>query len=185
MSPRLRLPTPAELPPDVRPLNQGARRNGEIGSVSRAVLFLRIFLFAAAVPVLMRLKIARVAAILEPGEEPRAVDAEYVKRVVAYIETAIRRGRPLIRPVCLTRGLARYYFLRRAGLDLSLRFGISRDDKQGKGRIGHCWLVRDGLPYLEREDPRPRYVEMYHISRETVGKPPAPKGVNAKHVIGT
>jgi hypothetical protein len=136
----------------------------------KAVLFLRVFLFAAAVPFLLRLKIARVAAVLEPGQEPHAVDPDLVKKILAYVESVIQRGRPLIRPGCLTRGLTRYYFLRRAGLDVSLHFGMSHAGNR-KEFVGHCWLVRQGQPYLEKEDPRPLYVEMYHISREDSRKP--------------
>jgi hypothetical protein len=32
--------------------------------------------------------------------------------------------------------------------------------------VGHCWLVKDGEPFMEHEDPRPRYIEMYRISKE-------------------
>jgi hypothetical protein len=58
--------------------------------------------------------------------------------------------------------LTRYYFLRRVGMDVSLCFGMGRHDK---GFMGHCWLVKDGEPFLEVEDPRPRYLEIYRISR--------------------
>lgn len=130
----------------------------------KLLLFLRIFLFAAAVPLLMRLKIARVAAILEPGGEPRNADPDLAKRIVAYVETAIRRGRPLVRSGCLTRGLTRYYFLRRAGLDVSLHFGMGRVGRE-KQFLGHCWLMKEGEPYLESRDPRSRYIETYRVSR--------------------
>lgn len=136
----------------------------KVPTVPKVFLFLRVFLFAAAVPLLTRLKIARVAAILEPGGEPRAVGPDLVKRILSYVETAIRRGRPLVRGGCLTRGLTRYYFLRRAGLDVSLHFGMGRVGR-GKQFQGHCWLVKDGEPYLERQDPRSLYVETYRVSR--------------------
>jgi hypothetical protein len=138
-------------------------------TLSNAFLFLRIFLFAAAVPCLLRLKIARVAAILEPGWEPWRADPERIERITAYVETVIKRGGPLVRPGCLTLGLTRYFFLRRAGVDVSLHFGMGRISK-GEGFVGHCWLLRDGEPYLERVDPRPSYVEMYRISRQDIRK---------------
>ncbi len=130
--------------------------------LSNAVLFLRILAFAAAVPYLLRLKLSRVAWALEPGRRPSAVREDNVRKITAYVEAAIRRGRPLVRPGCLTRGLTRYYFLRRAGIDLALCFGMGRLDEKF---VGHCWLVKDGEPFLEAEDPRPRYAEMYRISR--------------------
>jgi hypothetical protein len=74
---------------------------------------------------------------------------------------AIRRGRPLVRPGCLTRGVTRYYFFRRDGMDVSLCFGMSQVKEEF---VGHCWLVKDGVPFMETRDPRPLYVEMYRIS---------------------
>jgi hypothetical protein len=55
-----------------------------------------------------------------------------------------------------------YYFLRRAGLDVELSFGMGKLDDQ---YAGHCWLVKDGEPFLEDSDPRPRYATMYTFSR--------------------
>ena len=133
-------------------------------AVSDAFLFLRVFLFAAAVPYLMRFKLARLAAVLEPRWEPVPIDPNRVRKIAAYVQAAIERCRPLVRPGCLTLGLTRYYFFRRAGLDVSLHFGMGRIGKD-KEFVGHCWLVRGGVPYLEKQDPRPLYVEMYRISR--------------------
>jgi len=50
-------------------------------------------------------------------------------------------------------------------MDVSLHFGMGRIGKD-KEFVGHCWLVRNGEPYMEKEDPRPLYIEMYRISRE-------------------
>jgi len=74
---------------------------------------------------------------------------------------AIREGRPLVRPGCLTRGLTRYYFFRRDGMDVSLCFGMGQVKEEF---AGHCWLVKDGVPFMETRDPRPLYAEMYRIS---------------------
>ena len=74
---------------------------------------------------------------------------------------AIRAGRPLVRPGCLTRGVTRYYFFRRDGMDVSLCFGMGKFDEEF---VGHCWLVKDGVPFMEPRDPRPLYTEMYRIS---------------------
>jgi hypothetical protein len=131
--------------------------------VSNAALFVRVFAFAAAVPYLLRLKLPKVARAIESKRNPAVLHEGSVGKIVAYVETAIRRGRPFVRPGCLTRGLTRYYFLRRAGMDVALCFGMGRLDKEF---MGHCWLTSNGEPFLEVEDPRPRYVEMYRISRE-------------------
>jgi len=130
--------------------------------ISNTILFLRIFAFAAAVPYLLKLKLSRVGGVLEPGRNI-AVQEDTARRITAYIEIAIRSGQPLVRRGCLTRGLTRYYFLRRAGVDVALCFGMGGRDEEF---MGHCWLVKDGEPFLEAEDPRLRYVEMYRVSPE-------------------
>lgn len=141
------------------------KRSPRLPRISDVFLFLRVFVFAVAVPCLMRLKLARLAAVLEPGSDPRPVDSTRIRKISSYVERATRRGSPFVRPGCLTLGLTRYYFFRRAGMDVSLHFGIGRigEDKEF---AGHCWLVRDGKAYLEAVDPGPLYVEMYRISRE-------------------
>jgi len=141
-----------------------SRPSAKMRYISNAVLFVRIFAFAAMVPYLLRLKLPRVGGVLESDRNPVPVPVpeDSVRKITAYVETVIRRGKPLVRRGCLTRGLTRYYFLRRAGMDVTLCFGMGRLDKK---YIGHCWLVKDGEPFLEVEDPRARYLEMYRISR--------------------
>jgi hypothetical protein len=89
-------------------------------SFSNSILFLHVLAFATAVPFLMRLKLLRLASLLEPGSGFMTPDPATIERIAKYVEMAIRRGGPLVRRGCLTRGLTRYYFLRRAGIDVSL-----------------------------------------------------------------
>jgi len=129
-------------------------------SIPDAFLFFQVLFFAAAVPFLLRLKLSRVEALLEP-RVPSPADRDRVEQIAEYVEMAIREGRPVVRPGCLTRGVTRYYFFRRDGMDVSLSFGMGRV----KGEfVGHCWLVKDGMPFMETQDPRPLYAEMYRIS---------------------
>ena len=55
-----------------------------------------------------------------------------------------------------------FYFLRRAGADVELVFGMG---KHGDDYAGHCWLVKDGEPFLEQKDPRQKFATMYAIPR--------------------
>lgn len=129
--------------------------------VSNAILFLQVFAFATAVPFLLRLKLFRLGPLLEPRSSFMAPDKATVDRIVGYVETAIRRGGPLVRRGCLTRGLTRYYFFRRAGMDVSLCFGAGTAEK---AFVGHCWLEKAGEPFLEPTDPRTRFTVMHRIS---------------------
>jgi hypothetical protein len=128
--------------------------------ISDVFLFLQITCFAAIVPVLLRLKIWRLQALLEP-RAARPADRDRIEQITEYVEKAIREGRPFVRPGCLTRGVTRYYFFRRDGVDVSLCFGMGEIDGEF---AGHCWLVKDGVPFLETRDPRPLYSEMYRLT---------------------
>ena len=139
--------------------------NRKIPSVSDTFLFLHVFLFAAAVPHLMRLKLPYLAGVLKPRGEPQLADPERITKIDSYIERAIKWGSPFVRPGCLTLGLTRYYFFRRSEVDVSLHFGMGRI---GGEFVGHCWLTKGGEPYREKQDPRGLYVEMYSISRENI-----------------
>jgi hypothetical protein len=152
-----------------------ARALGELRGTHEAVLFIGVVMYAAAVPLLMRLPLTRSAALLTRDPQRRTPRPGEVERLDRLIELAPIVAHPLVRRGCLTRGVTLYWFLRRAGIDVELRFGLDpggdRLDRSGD-RLnpggdyeadGHCWLTLGGEPYLERLDPRPRFVEVYRI----------------------
>jgi hypothetical protein len=77
------------------------------------------------------------------------------------VQLAPRVGSPLVRTGCLTRGVTLFWFLRRAGLNVELRFGLNIADLGEPG--GHCWLALHGEPFLEKVDPRLRFAELYRL----------------------
>lgn len=82
-----------------------------------------------------------------------------------WVDAIMRRGRPVIRPGCQTRGVTLYYALRREGLDVALCFGVGTV----AGAVeGHCWIDLDGEPQLEPFDPRTAFTEVVRISRAGV-----------------
>jgi hypothetical protein len=88
------------------------------------------------------------------------VSSTTVEEIVRHFQRARALAAPVIRNNCLTRGMTLCYFLRRAGFDVSLSFGMGRID----GRFaGHCWLTESGTPFLENPDPRPLYAEFFRI----------------------
>lgn len=123
---------------------------------------LRILLFAAAVPLLLRVRrLPELPAWLEPrGKIFPPPDPETVQAAVARIDGVLAAGRPLVRSGCLTRGLTLYRFLRGMGADVSLRFGMG---KMNGEMSGHCWIVYRGEPLAERRDPRPLFSETWRI----------------------
>jgi hypothetical protein len=110
----------------------------------------------------MRLPIDRLARWIEPWRRRPAEPAPHeVHALVASIDHLLQRGRPLLKQGCLTRGVTLYRFLRRAGADVSLRFGIGQID----GAVAaHCWIVYRGEPLAERRDPRGVFTEMWTIA---------------------
>ena len=115
------------------------------------MLPVQVLLFGLAVPFLLRRGPERMARLLEPSTPGhQAADPAAAEALARRIDRWLRAGWPLVRRGCLTRGITRYRFLRRAGFDVSLRFGVGEVD----GRLeGHCWLVQDGRPFLEKRDP--------------------------------
>lgn len=115
----------------------------------------------------MRLPLHRVNRLITatpPARRRRPVVPP--ERVAELVEMTQARLHPLVRRGCLTRGLSLLWILRRRGLDVRLAFGIGGAQD---GDQGHCWLVLDGTPYLERHPVDGRFVEMYRIPGALAG----------------
>lgn len=122
---------------------------------------MRVCVVAAIVPVLVRLPLPRLAAVVTRPPRRRTPSAAEIERLERVIGLAPRIARPLVRSGCLTRGLTLFWLLRRAGLDVELRFGV--DPGTDQPADGHCWLALEGRPYLEPRDPRDRFAELYRL----------------------
>lgn len=138
----------------------------ELKAFGRAWEAVSIFLFAAASPLLLRLRLSWLSALVSRPVSQRAVRPEHLARTVRMVDAAVRWYRPLISSACLTRGITLYWFLRGYGQDVELVFGVG----QVSGNFAaHCWLELDEEPYLEKTDPRQFFVEMYRFQRKTTG----------------
>ena len=133
-----------------------------VGNPADAFLLLHMLVFATAVPLLLRLKLSRLQPLLEPKALPSTPEPARVQKIVSLVDAVLQTGKPLVRPGCLTRGVTLYYFLSRSGLEVTLCFGMGtvRDEF-----VGHCWLSRDGEPFLEETDPRPLFTEVHSFSK--------------------
>jgi hypothetical protein len=141
------------------------RALGQLRGPREIALFAYLSAFAGTVPLLMRLPLPRVAALLTRSPAPAQASPATIQRLERLVALAPRVGHPFVRPGCLTRGVTLFWFLRRAGLDVELCFGLdaARPDRPD----GHCWLLLDGEPFLEASDPRPRFAELYRLPLPT------------------
>lgn len=130
------------------------------------LLPVRVVLFAALVPLLLRLcKLPGLPSWVEPrrrslpppGPGP---SREEIAALTERIDELLVAGRPVVRTGCMVRGLTLYRFLRLRGADVSLRFGVGtiRGDF-----AAHCWIVYRGEPLAETHDPRPLFTETWRI----------------------
>lgn len=141
-----------------------ARALRELRGPREAALFTYLSSFASLVPLMMRLPLPRVASLLTRTPRRRSASPDEIERLERLITLAPRVAQPLVKPGCLTRGVTLYWFLRRAGLDVELRFGL--DPTEREITDGHCWLALDDEPFLEKVDPRPRFAELYRLPIE-------------------
>jgi hypothetical protein len=123
-------------------------------------LYFRIFCFVLATPLLLKLRLPQLRALLEPKNPPTRVDHARIVYILTSADTILQIGWPIIKKRCYPRGLTLYYFLNREGLGVGLYFGA---EKIQEDLVGHCWLVKDGEPFSEPEDPNTHYKEIYNF----------------------
>jgi SAM-dependent methyltransferase len=142
------------------------RRSGDTRLLVRATCV------AMVVPLLMRLPLPALAAVLRP-RRPSDKDATVdVDRLVGCVDAAAIVGHPLVNHTCLTRSGTLYWFLARAGMPVELHFGLATDaGGDGHRSVGHAWLSLDGEAFLEENDPS-RFTVTYRVA--AVDPPAAP-----------
>lgn len=132
-----------------------------VSSAWRSLRVAPITALALAAPLVVRLPpalLGRTLQLLVGLPRLRRLPAEELER---RLERGLAiAGRLGVRHSCLTRGVTRYVVLRRGGVDVELAFGLG---PEADGFAGHCWLELAGTPYLEREDPRGRFPEIFRI----------------------
>jgi hypothetical protein len=142
------------------------------GRARPRALVARALVFATAAPLLARLDLERLQRVLEPRRAVPMRDAQAIhaagREYAAAVDTVLRRARLIVRPGCLTRGITLYALLRRGGADVALCFGVGRTEGSGDRVVGHCWLVLDDEPFLERGDPRASFTGVATVSSSGV-----------------
>jgi len=77
--------------------------------------------------------------------------------IVKFTDYIFSRNFWIYRSTCLRRSLVLYHFLRKAGIDVQICFGVRYEEKSPnrdatKTFEGHAWLLYKGEIFLERND---------------------------------
>jgi len=95
-------------------------------------------------------------APLQSATPYRGLPASYI---VAKVNRAVRHPWLMRDRRCLREGLLGHRFLRLAGFDPELRFGVDPKSMQAPSLAAHCWVCLDGKPVVS--DSLPGMVEIY------------------------
>ncbi len=133
----------------------GRRRGG----VRETLLMARVWAFVSLLSVLVRLcsvpRLLRLCGLRAPRPPADAA------RIVACVERVLARRAVISRSLCLKRSLTLYRFLGAQAADIQFCLGVRYADAPHSRRTrqiqGHAWLLRNGMPYLERDH--------YHVRR--------------------
>jgi hypothetical protein len=116
---------------------------------------------ALVTPLLVRLSPNRLRRGLHLLAWTRGRRAAPRERVLPRVERSLELAARLRPQTCLSRGVTRYVLLRRAGFPVDLVFGLGPHENVF---AGHCWLELEREPYLEAEDPRGVFPEVFRVS---------------------
>jgi hypothetical protein len=125
------------------------------------LLLLQIAALASVLPLLLRwIKLRALLRVLKPWNRVARVEGQQVDKIVRFTNFILGKGFTGKR-TCLTKSLILYHFLKRAGVNVEINFGI----RKGKGLAGHSWLTYQGSPYLDNEEST-RDFEVIYSSEE-------------------
>jgi len=114
----------------------------------RVWLMARMALAYFAVSVLARLlPLPKAFAFISPRLGAGGGDAGRAAAIVNAVDTLLTARIPLIYPQCWRRAAVLHRFLRHAGLDTRIVFGVRMDGTRTVE--AHAWLERDRKPFAE------------------------------------
>ena len=128
-------------------------------SVRDVLLFMRILNLIAVLPAMLRfLSIPRLMKVLTPlgtTNFGKPFDDKDRDRIVKYTDYIQGRNFLMFKSTCLRRSLVLYHFLRRAGVNVQICFGVRYKGELQKEEFsreleGHAWLLYKGEIFLER-----------------------------------
>jgi transglutaminase superfamily protein len=122
------------------------------GGIREVLLVARVWAFVSLLSVLVRLcSVPRLLRLCALGAPRPPADAA---RIVACVERVLARHPVISRSPCLKRSLTLYRFLGARATNvqfcLGVRYANTPHPRRTRQIQGHAWLLRNGMPYLER-----------------------------------
>jgi hypothetical protein len=116
-------------------------------SASRRRLWGELRAYERRLPEVLMAPLPEVLVAQTPAKSDLDLPVDDVRRL-ADAAALFERHSPL--GLCLRRSMARYQFLRRAGLPVVINFGARFKAGQADRQVtGHAWVTLDGQPYHE------------------------------------
>lgn len=137
----------------------------------RALFRLHLWLSARLMPVLIGQRDFETVLKWAPLQAPtpyRGLPSAYI---VASVNRTVRHPWLMRDRRCLREGLLGFRFLRMAGFDPDLRFGVDAKSMQEPRLSAHCWVCLDDEPVVS--DSLPGMVEIYRHHAGTARAKPA------------
>jgi len=128
-------------------------------SLQDVVLFMQMFSLVTVLPSMLKLlSIPRLMKLLTPRLITNAnnIETDIIRgKIVTYADYILSGRFWLCKGTCLRRSLLLYHFLRRAGINVQICFGVrykkdSIHESLSKELEGHAWLLYRGQIFLER-----------------------------------
>lgn len=117
-------------------------RNGSLVKITGIVIFAEVFLLASALPVLLRFfSLPSVMKYLTPEKSEENPLQWKINLIVNAVNKILGIGFFIFHPTCLKKSLILYHFLRKAGMNVVIHFGVK---KNGCALDGHSWITKNG-----------------------------------------
>jgi len=129
------------------------------GPFLRGLFRVHLWFIARVMPMLIGRRDFETVLKWAPAESPapyRGLPSSYI---VGRVNRTVRHPWLMRDRRCLREGLLGFRFLRMAGFDPDLRFGVDSKSMHEPRLSAHCWVCLDGKPVVS--DSMPGMVEIY------------------------
>ncbi|MGH7801226.1 MAG: lasso peptide biosynthesis B2 protein [Thermodesulfobacteriota bacterium] len=138
-------------------------------------LFIQIFILVTVLPILIKLlSLPRLMKLLTPNGVKvfNNQDSDRtIEKVVKYTGYILSRNFWIYKAICWKRALVLYHFLRKAGLNVQICFGVRLPNIEAKDELeGHAWLIYNGGVFLERDIEMTKTYKATYSYPETDGE---------------